>query len=548
MIPIRDIFINESSFKDHIEIQTNNYIDYLSNFFILLCEYNTNFSIIKKARILSAAIFRNDKEFAKFLMSLEIYDLPTIVKCCRILDSKRKLAQLNKKTATIKNPKKLIKHKSCIRNTELLNEGVHIALTKSKIKFIRDNWIMKRTSSELEHMALMFPTDQWNLLLCLLHLKPSDLSLSWFASYIIDGLIPENSLIGIHNQITSDNIKQIVVTHKLPYNCLKMTCDNLLTIDVKHIILSYTDTNLILKHIEDFNDEKSLEILYGKLATEELNMPYGELMKRIQMLKETNAFPNILSKLLEIAENKLSRYHILLNSFATSSKEIGQSIVVLGDASASMDMAIKTSSIITSILVKLWNAKMHLFRGIDEPITETPTNVRDVIDMMDKFKANGTTAPSASLYPYYDKKEIVTRFILVTDEEENYDYDGTNDDKKFFAELFKKYREDVYPAKLTFISFLENNKDGQMVSHLKSVIPDITKDITQFRLSRKNPDLRKLDELLNVLSMETQMHNLKLNKIKELLSHENINFADIYNEINNYCNVEDQNCIIDICI
>lgn len=38
--------------------------------------------------------------------------------------------------------------------------------------------------------------------------------------------------------------------------------------------------------------------------------------------------------------------------------------------------------------------------------------------------ANGGTAPAASLFPFWDKKEIVKTFIVVTDEEENQSFNG----------------------------------------------------------------------------------------------------------------------------
>jgi len=34
-------------------------------------------------------------------------------------------------------------------------------------------------------------------------------------------------------------------------------------------------------------------------------------------------------------------------------------------------------------------------------------------------EAGGGTTPAASLWPFYEKKEIVKTFIIVTDEEEN---------------------------------------------------------------------------------------------------------------------------------
>ena len=34
-------------------------------------------------------------------------------------------------------------------------------------------------------------------------------------------------------------------------------------------------------------------------------------------------------------------------------------------------------------------------------------------------RAEGGTAPAASLWPFYERKEVVKTFIVVTDEEEN---------------------------------------------------------------------------------------------------------------------------------
>ncbi len=40
------------------------------------------------------------------------------------------------------------------------------------------------------------------------------------------------------------------------------------------------------------------------------------------------------------------------------------------------------------------------------------------------IEADAATAPAASLYPFYTRKEVVKTFIIVTDEEENEDYMG----------------------------------------------------------------------------------------------------------------------------
>jgi hypothetical protein len=36
-----------------------------------------------------------------------------------------------------------------------------------------------------------------------------------------------------------------------------------------------------------------------------------------------------------------------------------------------------------------------------------------------KIRTGGSTAPAASLWPFYEAKQVVKTFIIVTDEEEN---------------------------------------------------------------------------------------------------------------------------------
>lgn len=507
----RTVLLNESSMKEHIDLQNGNYADYVANLMLLMYEYNIDFSILKLAKILVAALVRNDKELASFLMKDERYDLPVILKCCDILDSKRSCALKTKKTDKIKNVKKLARHKTVIANLQALNEGVEMNLTKSKIKFIKEHWVNNISKERLEYMALLYPVKYWKWIIDLFHLRPNDFQLEWFTTYVFTQECPQDTIISICNSISNENIKDVLIQYKLPYDFLRLKYKNLLTPEIMEVILSYTKLSDLVRHWSDFNTETNTTKLINRLdAGEEIEMPYGELMKRIQMLKEEGIKSELLlNKLVSIAEIKLVGYKI----------DIEQPVVVLGDASASMDVAVKTSSIITSILVKICNAKMHLFRNKDEPILNPPTNVKEVLATMEKFKAHSCTAPAASLYPYYNRKEVIKTFILVTDEVENADYNGQTSHKKgLFADIFQKYRNEVYPAKLVFVSFLDSNKDGQMVRELKQTIPGIEKDIIQFIMSNKNPDLRKLDELLNTLSLDTQYYEEKCLKIANKLN------------------------------
>lgn len=120
-------------------------------------------------------------------------------------------------------------------------------------------------------------------------------------------------------------------------------------------------------------------------------------------------------------------------------------------------------------------------------------------------KADGLTAAAAGLWPYYEAKKVVKFFIVVTDEIDNEKYKGLKFQRNFienpfsghyFPTLFQKYCKEVFPAKIVFVSFLDNpSEKGRMVKALESmgIIP------LQFRLDGKRPDLTKLDSLLGNL-------------------------------------------------
>ena len=538
-LSIRNILLEESTLQNHLDAQNNNYQEYLANLYLLFFEYNIELTILKLAKILTIALIRNDKGLSKFLLSNDRYELPVILKTCELLDSRRKHDQINKKTEKINDPKKLAKHKAVLANLLALNEGVEMRLTSSKIKFLKENWINNLSKERLEFMALLFPTKHWKWLIDLMHLKPSDFKLEWFTKYIFTSEYLPGSIVDLSIQINQDNILAVLNKYNLPYTYLRVKHKELLTNEVKEFIAKYTELSDIIRYWKEFNITQNVFMNFSQRVDngESINMPYGELVKRIQMFKEedniNDATQMLIYKLLINAEHKLTDYKINIES----------PVVVLGDASPSMDIAIKTSSIIASMLVKLCNAKLHLFRDTDEAIENPPKTVNEVLNAMTIFKSGGSTAPAASLYPYYKKKEVVKTFILVTDEEENCGYvDDTHknnawsyssDKENYFASLFKKYREEIYPAKLVFVSFLRNNKDGQMVKHLKELIPDIEKDIIQFILNSQKPDLRKLDSLLNKLTMETDTNNSKFKDLLEFINTGNnnnlYNIEDIHN-------------------
>jgi len=114
----------------------------------------------------------------------------------------------------------------------------------------------------------------------------------------------------------------------------------------------------------------------------------------------------------------------------------------------------------------------------------------------EKVVADGLTAPAAALWPYYVSKKPVKFFVMVTDEVENGKFNG----QWYFPDLFLRYYQEVYPAKIVFVSFLENpNIKGRMVTSLENM----GLEVLQFRLDGKRPDLTKMDTLLGLLSSES---------------------------------------------
>lgn len=253
------------------------------------------------------------------------------------------------------------------------------------------------------------------------------------------------------------------------------------------------------------NVDEVLKYRFEHGGLEQLDLPYGKLMERLltikiirEGIKESHSWqpekleriknPTIapfFPQLLPLAQEKLLKIKLNLEA----------PIVVIGDMSSSMNIAIRTSTIISSLLTAITSAKLVFFNDNNHNAEFIPTNIEEVLEMAVTIQACGCTSPAASLYPFYEGKEVVKTFIMVTDEEENTPYKGFN-----FLELYQKYREEVYPSKMVFVSFLRSQHAvGQMVSKLEEKeIP-----VMQFKLDNSRPDLTKLDTLFGLLSADS---------------------------------------------
>lgn len=128
----------------------------------------------------------------------------------------------------------------------------------------------------------------------------------------------------------------------------------------------------------------------------------------------------------------ISQEHIYGKNVLSSnySLPLESPIVVMGDASGSMEVAIRTSSIIAGILTAVTSAKLVFFDDVNRDAPFLPKTVEEVLNLAITTNTGGGTTPAASLYPFYTSKEVVKTFIIVTDEEENGHVEVEEDGKK----------------------------------------------------------------------------------------------------------------------
>jgi hypothetical protein len=525
-----EIFVKDSNLIDHYEYQDKQLFETIKDTLVNCFEHGIC-SQTTKCRILACALARKDHELIKFLMLSNVYGLKEILRTCFMLDYKRYVNQLKKKLKILEKQKnkpetKIKKTIKEIDQNEKMGQGMGstdgFSLSGSKLRTIRKAWVQKVPKEVLEYDAMSMPLRQWQRLANMLHIRKEDFQLEWFLEYLFDNSkAPKDSMLGEFNEIKQDNFIQFVSKYKPPYSSLRgmIKMKKLeMTDELKTLIVSYTKLDDVLWYWEELNnDDVNKEIIKKIEYGEKIELNYGKLMERLLVIREKGCY-QVYKKLIEIAESKLGNYKI----------NLGNSVAVFGDASSSMDIAIKTSNIISSLLSTLCDSKLHFFNDKDKEV-DPPKNVDEVIEFSNKYKASGCTAPVASLVKYYDAKIIVNTIIIVTDEEENttttgnwfatdfgyqtYDYQSdddqhTNTEDNFdpakgysFSKLMKKYINEVNSdIRIVFITFWKSTEDGFMVKQLRKDIPMIDEKMMQFKMDLKRPDLTKLDKIIYTLS------------------------------------------------
>ncbi|RNA31791.1 Ubox domain containing, partial [Brachionus plicatilis] len=451
-----------------------------------------------------------------------------------ILDSQRqkraidkKIERIAKSGAVIKT-KKMAEIKKNIHNLEALKPKAGSFSGAMAKKFKR--WVRKLEAKDFEFFALCLPTEPWKKLadLCHFNSEKDFPNAPWFLPFCFGQSPPEGSKVDKCRNITSENVNQLISDFDIPYRLVKNFKTSLNNQSKKVIAERQVKLDTILWYYEDLHSPEVDDIIRARLERgEKVELGYGKLMERLLLFKDyigknkTLNSESLLSLLIPIAEKNLKSFRSTLAS----------PVAVLGDASSSMNVAIRTSTIISSLLATICEAKLSFFNHKNFKSTLEPKDIKDVLQVAHDTRASGSTAPAASLVPYFDNKEVIKTFIIVTDEEENTNAE-TKDKKSWrFFELFMEYRKNVYPASLIFVSFLnQQHSEGQMYrSFLKENVPDVM----QFKFSRARPDLTKLDSILGSIcskssksfagDLENIESNLRLNGLTKFLKEINLN-------------------------
>jgi hypothetical protein len=83
-----------------------------------------------------------------------------------------------------------------------------------------------------------------------------------------------------------------------------------------------------------------------------------------------------------------------------------------------------------------------------------------------------------------------------------------------FHELFKKYHEEVYPAKLVFVSFFSYQ---QSKGHMVPKLEELGFKPLRFVFDLNRPDLTKLDKLFGMLATGTSSFNDEIAEMEDII-------------------------------
>eukprot|EP00743_Colponemidia_sp_Colp-15_P008364 GILK01009085.1.p1 GENE.GILK01009085.1~~GILK01009085.1.p1 ORF type:complete len:867 (-),score=139.86 GILK01009085.1:66-2666(-) len=491
---IRNFFLGEGVYlQQHLDYLREDRNAYQAEL-LELVDNNITLSSAVKGRIYAALwITKNLSLLDRLQLLPNFFTVVEILKATKLLDVPRRLRAIQKRLIRLEacgaRKKTLLQWQQEINN---LQPDTHNG-TGASGAFCRrvKKWTASIPEERLEFFLMQYPSEPWQQLADTVHLSPSDFKAAWFLKAIFGEAVDVSPTVDAVRNLHVDNIVSLL--QSMPrladyYSTIRVKlAAEQLPEAAKLQLVRHMDLLEVIWWYHDLDVGEASQIILrdrlsnGSLSTASARSNYSKLMERLLFFREKKYL--FADQLMPVVESKLEDMIVPVSSMKS---------VVMGDASGSMQMAIRVAAIMGSLLSVYLQADLCFFSSRNIRPHVLPRTALEVVEVSERIKAAGSTCPAASLLPYYQSKQKVDLFVLVTDEEENGSFRGYR-----FAQLFKKYQEEVHPsAQVLLVSFVANNFKGQMRQELE----DIGVHPLQFTLDKARPDLSKFDSILGILS------------------------------------------------
>ena len=488
----------EIPLKDHHDALAAHRAHYVATLLLIL-EHGVEPSPGVRARVLAAAWARRDHELAESLLARPLWNLPCVVKALQLLDAGRQSRALRRRIERHENDGRTRPARLALLRTRLhdLEREGHIGSVSGALARHVRRWMQTIAERDLTSVALSMPREPWRQLADLVHPNPASLKAPWFLPVVFGGAPPADSALAVCPAATDAQMPEVASSWELPYVYLRTRVKSP-SDALRGAVARYETLDTLLWYYEELRCAAVDQAIARRLdAGEASRLGCGKLMERVMVFRDKKA--PFWEKLLPLVDRQLARMKLPLDP----------PVVVLGDASSSMTVAIRVATIIGSVLTVVTRADLRFFNQSLLRPAIVPRTTRDVLGVTDHTPATGMTAPAAALWPSLEKRELVRSFLVVTDEEEN-----TPCQQMLFDAMLAKYRAECFPARVTFVSFIGQMAVGQMAAALKlKEIP-----YRQVRLDRERPDLTRLDTILGELAVEGELFNERVGALAAFLA------------------------------
>jgi hypothetical protein len=469
-----------------------------------------------RARALAGAWAAGARDVFDALIARRGYaGLPELLRAAQMLDARRLTAQLTRRAAAAVaaagghgEARPALRAAIARAARDVVPGG---SLTRSFAKRVA-RWAAAIPADALEFYLLNFPVEPWQKLADLCHLSPGDFAVPYFLPCAFGAPPPEGSLVAVARAVTASTLPAALKAEPRLAGCYSFIRRALgagegLPEDARVALAAAAPLEDVLWFYEELACSATDTVIAQRLslATELQALrdrsSFGKLMERLLVFRERGVpFAKLL---LPFAESRLAEAAAVgrpagagadvkdgAAAAAPAPARRSLSVAVLGDASGSMEVAIRAATILSGLLAASMDADLVFFgRDARRPESGVPRTAAGVLAIADGVAASGVTCPAAALAVFADARTRVDLFVVVSDEGENTPHRGLS-----FAQAFAAYRDTVYAgARVLFVSFLGADAGkGRMVASLAR----LGIAATQVKFDPVRPDLTRFDALL----------------------------------------------------